>query len=125
MYDTDNKKVIIPTYCKSIKTNRTLASFSVLGDNGSFYNVPTYYKKVEVPIHSRIVCGSDGIFDVIHDRDEIFTKESLTSDELANEAYSRWTKRSFNVKTNLNPNKILGKSKLPGSDDISVCIINL
>ena len=75
MHNIDNKKVIIPTYCKSIKTNRTIASFSVLGDNGSFYNVPTYYKKVKVPIHSRIVCGSDGIFDVIHDEDEILLKK--------------------------------------------------
>ena len=123
-FDEKSKKIKRPIYCQCQKTNRIIASFSVLGDSDSFSHIKTTYVKWKVESGSRIVCGSDGVFDVIHDEDDILTNKTKAS-EIVTEAYSRWTEQQFNVKKSLNPSKTCFKSKIPGCDDISCCVIQL
>ena len=117
-------------YCKCKKTGRMVASFTVLGDSGSFFDIPTGHSTIIVPSGSRLIWGSDGWSDVIHPEDSFFRQPNLTAQMVIDEAHARWTTRKFK---SIDLDKYKAGQDTPdlheysgfGIDDISVGVLDL
>lgn len=82
-------------YCRCATTGRLVATFTVIGDSGSFANIPTGEETIIVPPGSRIIWGSDGWSDVMHPEDPFFRQPDLTAKMVEDEAYARWKTRAL------------------------------